>query len=115
MGDRSKIALELVEAPRSLQEPVNDHRSPFARKELQCRFGGATFRPVMPSVLDDVWSCHQGSGFQYTVSLKTVLALSILRYIIMWTMQRSPDGRSEERRVGKECVSTCRSRWSPNH
>src|SRR3546814_18129183 len=31
----------------------------------------------------------------------------------------SPDpplpGRSEERRVGKECVSTCRSRWSPYH
>src|SRR3546814_7822166 len=36
---------------------------------------------------------------------------------------RIPDGtgeiqrrtRSEERRVGKECVSTCRSRWSPYH
>src|SRR3546814_10780240 len=27
---------------------------------------------------------------------------------IAWT-------RSEERRVGKECVSTCRSRWSPYH
>src|SRR3546814_11780631 len=28
----------------------------------------------------------------------------------------SPAGRrSEERRVGKECVSTCRSRWSPYH
>src|SRR3546814_13238473 len=26
-----------------------------------------------------------------------------------------PPGRSEERRVGKECVSTCRSRWSPYH
>src|SRR3546814_14045813 len=24
-------------------------------------------------------------------------------------------GRSEERRVGKECVSTCRSRWAPYH
>src|SRR3546814_16679436 len=23
--------------------------------------------------------------------------------------------RSEERRVGKECVSTCKSRWSPDH
>src|SRR3546814_11138894 len=23
--------------------------------------------------------------------------------------------RTEERRVGKECVSTCRSRWSPDH
>src|SRR3546814_13634710 len=27
----------------------------------------------------------------------------------------SADARSEERRVGKECVSTCRSRWSPYH
>src|SRR3546814_11625015 len=29
----------------------------------------------------------------------------------------NPDNlmRSEERRVGKECVSTCRSRWSPYH
>src|SRR3546814_13875227 len=26
-----------------------------------------------------------------------------------------PVDRSEERRVGKECVSTCRSRWSPYH
>src|SRR3546814_20316295 len=25
------------------------------------------------------------------------------------------DERSEERRVGNECVSTCRSRWSPCH
>ena len=25
------------------------------------------------------------------------------------------DNRSEERRVGKECVTTCRSRWSPYH
>src|SRR3546814_16083522 len=28
----------------------------------------------------------------------------------MWALPRS-----EERRVGKECVSTCRSRWSPYH
>src|SRR3546814_16316770 len=38
------------------------------------------------------------------------------------TWFRKPDGpdptlamRSEERRVGKECVSTCRSRWWPYH
>src|SRR3546814_12983483 len=29
-------------------------------------------------------------------------------------VKAGPD-RSEERRVGKECVSTCRSRWSPYH
>ena len=28
---------------------------------------------------------------------------------------RLPGGRSEERRVGKECTSVCRSRWSPYH
>src|SRR3546814_2307546 len=40
-----------------------------------------------------------------------------------WTLdiQKTQDShlrradRSEERRVGKECVSTCRSRWSPYH
>src|SRR3546814_18077986 len=29
--------------------------------------------------------------------------------------QPAAQERSEERRVGKECVSTCRSRWSPYH
>ena len=30
-------------------------------------------------------------------------------------MKPSPDDRSEERRVGKECRIRCRSRWSPYH
>src|SRR3546814_17244218 len=28
-------------------------------------------------------------------------------------LRRDERARSEERRVGKECVSTCRTRWSP--
>src|SRR3546814_9668284 len=40
--------------------------------------------------------------------------------IVRCTFSISPSSeagttRSEERRVGKECVSTCRSRWSPYH
>src|SRR3546814_11110335 len=31
------------------------------------------------------------------------------------TLLEEAEARSEERRVGKECVSTCRSRWSPYH
>src|SRR3546814_6813808 len=31
------------------------------------------------------------------------------------TIKRTTKIRSEERRVGKECVSTCRSRWSQYH
>src|SRR3546814_14768534 len=34
---------------------------------------------------------------------------------IMCVRGHLDQARSEERRVGKECVSTCRSRWSPYH
>src|SRR3546814_19123496 len=36
------------------------------------------------------------------------------RAVVILARQRLAT-RSEERRVGKECVSTCRSRWSPYH
>src|SRR3546814_6746561 len=34
---------------------------------------------------------------------------------LLGPVQQRPLTRSEERRVGKECVSKCRSRWSPDH
>src|SRR3546814_19503251 len=36
-------------------------------------------------------------------------------YVEMTTAFTAPHDRSEARRVGKECVSTCRYRWSPYH
>src|SRR3546814_11096951 len=39
---------------------------------------------------------------------------SLIAPTVCWTSSRCA-ARSEERRVGKECVSTCRSRWSPYH
>src|SRR3546814_19689743 len=51
--------------------------------------------------------CHLGSGGAVVHKLQKS---TLLR------PQRSIFGqRSEARRVGKECVSTCRSRWSPYH
>src|SRR3546814_6031506 len=49
-----------------------------------------------------------------------LLGKAILLYIredadAISSQSRLDDARSEERRVGKECVSTCRSRWSPYH
>src|SRR3546814_2100807 len=41
------------------------------------------------------------------------LALGVLIALAVGMTRLKP--RSEERRVGKECVSTCRSRWSPYH
>src|SRR3546814_19611949 len=45
---------------------------------------------------------------------KTLIAGSDDNYITGLSVFRDYF-RSEERRVGKECVSTCRSRWSPYH
>src|SRR3546814_9663423 len=43
-------------------------------------------------------------------------ALIGYRIDVLYRMLRWRElARSEERRVGKECVSTCRSRWSPYH
>src|SRR3546814_12896248 len=38
-----------------------------------------------------------------------------LSYLPTYARLNQHGVRSEERRVGKECVSTCRSRWSPYH
>src|SRR3546814_2351542 len=47
-------------------------------------------------------------GASFLSEYKERLALSRLQ-------PHKGSNRSEERRVGKECVSTCRSRWSPYH
>src|SRR3546814_15527047 len=54
---------------------------------------------------------------QYGANIFVVdgLLLAILREISPVIVAVLVAGRSEERRVGKECVSTCRSRWSPYH
>src|SRR3546814_13070693 len=46
--------------------------------------------------------------------LRGYLAEAAYRYAVTAQTNKAA-GRSEERRVGKECVSTCRSRWSPSH
>src|SRR3546814_14929561 len=40
--------------------------------------------------------------------------LLLSHFLRRFPYQQFPD-RSEERRVGRECVSTCRSRWAPYH
>src|SRR3546814_17272749 len=62
-----------------------------------------------------------GQALSFNAEFDAVFSNAALHW-----MKRDPDAvlagvwrdlkpRSEERRVGKECVSTCRSRWSPSH
>src|SRR3546814_20115698 len=65
-------------------------------------------------------------GFDHDVKLEKFFKKHAQKGIISWSLEGAHYGsfsgpynadmrRSEERRVGKECVSTCRSRWSPYH
>src|SRR3546814_3895069 len=66
---------------------------------------------------------HKGSSWRTTgLTLAVGRLLSVFyngvdRKFVDFDINRKfyGSGRSEERRVGKECVSTCRSRWSPYH
>src|SRR3546814_12809500 len=53
---------------------------------------------------DDVGACH--ATMQHIAAYRDYQSLDR-------PLAPSDGERSEERRVGKECVSTCRSRWSP--
>src|SRR3546814_14335449 len=49
------------------------------------------------------------------IMMTTVSALFGALPLVLATGAGVEMRRSEERRVGKECVSTCRSRWAPEH
>src|SRR3546814_13654928 len=71
------------------------------------------------------WAGHNGFIWHSQTQFRSPAFEGDITYIdgeVIGKKDRSPYGcpvvevqRSEERRVGTECVSTCRSRWSPYH
>src|SRR3546814_20475242 len=74
----------------------------------------AVIRNAMADVMRSGTARRSFAGAPYQAAGKTgtaqVYSLKGAKY-----KASAIDERSEERRVGKECVSTCRSRWSPYH
>src|SRR3546814_13784301 len=67
-------------------------------------------------------ACINARRYELLVSVMMALLLMVVAavflYLVEGTVQPEAFGsvpRSEERRVGKECVSTCRSGWAPYH
>src|SRR3546814_11884922 len=73
---------------------------------------------LVGTVLDPIFSVRRrvriAPGATVVLQLWTVAAGTREETLALADRFRDA-GRSEERRVGKECVSTCRYRWSPDH
>src|SRR3546814_10612881 len=87
---------------------ISDWSSDVCSSDLEQNFN----RPIG---YDDVVSFARGARIETKqYELDRALPGSIRDATTSYVGSYPPLGRSEERRVGKECVSTCRSRWSPS-
>src|SRR3546814_15352488 len=62
-----------------------------------------------------IWVNREEVTFRNVPTFYQVKASDLLDEWLPLRLRERHQIRSEERRVGKECVSTCRSRWSPSH
>src|SRR3546814_12337227 len=97
--------------------PADIHQPLVALKEATWRLmhsyvhGG--IRPVVQSFV--AFPHHEAGSLLINANGMLLLATNAVRmaHALPSPMLATLQQRSEERRVGKECVSTCRYRWSP--
>src|SRR3546814_2028965 len=89
---------------------ISDWSSDVCSSDLQA--GSYAFMDVEYAGID--WG--DALSFKHSLFLVgTVMSTPKANRAVVDIGLKSTSARSEERRVGKECVSTCRSRWSPYH
>src|SRR3546814_18819727 len=96
---------------------ISDWSSDVCSSDLSLEFvdGVLAWRLVSLDCLHacEADACDQANAVVNSPASAPLVALLSLRVAVVLDESKMRRGRSEERRVGKECVSTCRSRWSP--
>src|SRR3546814_14214657 len=90
---------------------ISDWSSDVCSSDLRLRRGGSAGNPD----LKPLTSNNYDASLEYYFSPTGSVTAAVFRHDAQGFLSTVDDRRSEERRVGKECVSTCRSRWSPYH
>src|SRR3546814_17391832 len=118
LGDRCKVEhIARLETPTAIEDLFSDDfRWRFKRDGVTLNVVRScwiwndavaadeiNFAQIVISKLQHIGAC--------LIAVRSVIEFDALRFRI----EKWEDLRSEERRVGKECVSTCRSRWSTDH
>src|SRR3546814_4001955 len=97
----------LVTGVQTCALPIFNNRR-FADELAQvCRQEGVSLIPYSPLAGGVLSGKYQGGARPEGARFS--------RYLAMEGQRQAAMGRSEERRVGKEGVSTCRTRWSASH
>src|SRR3546814_2507002 len=79
------------------------------RRHTRCALVTGVQTCALPIYAGSVTGAYAAAGRAWRRFIIRTTAFRAMPYI------GTNSSRSEERRVGKECVSTCRSRWSPYH
>src|SRR3546814_4473196 len=108
----TKVGMELMflnvnPAPYNMSWLSNAFQRTTSRGKVH---GGLSFTDRILVPVQEMGSRPRSGDQQYPYTI--VDPISMIMLPTTATMQGI---RSEERRVGKECVSTCRSRWWPSH
>src|SRR3546814_13262416 len=98
---------------------ISDWSSDVCSSDLIARIGGEEFCAVLQAMsVDQAKLIAERIRTDFEQAAVRLLSESISSTVSIGVATSGVDesfSRSEERRVGKECVSTCRSRWSPFH
>src|SRR3546814_13228397 len=97
-GDKLLLSYMDITAIRKRDEEVQAARQALDRQ-------GALMREATGAMSQGLLILHEGTVVFSNNALPAMLEIP----------EPLGEPRSEERRVGKECVSPCRSRWSPYH
>src|SRR3546814_15416456 len=103
---RERLYLTLAQSHMLHEQTRYAMRSRFLDEIPDEHLKWLTPKDGRPAVRENTWSGAFRRGAAYNHQEGGSVAPRV---------PRSLTTRSEERRVGKECVSTCRSRWSPDH
>src|SRR3546814_10365057 len=88
---------------------ISDWSSDVCSSDLDDRLCCTLWNPAMEAISGIPGEQMRGKDLRHILSsVRGTLIEPVIRNAVAGI-------RSEERRVGKECVSTCRSRWSTYH
>src|SRR3546814_15827013 len=102
---------------------ISDWSSDVCSSDLYNRYHGGGVSAQLDHQFEfakvvSITALRTGRGeFQFDAFPVSLIPLAVSQAVVpteSFTQEFQLISRSEERRVGKECVSTCRSRWSPD-